>query len=488
MSDAIKHECGIALIRLLKPLEYYQEKYGTVTYGLNKLYLLMEKQHNRGQDGAGVANIKFDMPPGNKFMSRERSNASAPIKEIFNTINKEISEALQECPEDIPKTKYLKENSRFSGELFLGHLRYGTFGKNDIESCHPFIKTSNWISKNFMLAGNFNLTNVSELFNKLVSIGQHPKEKRDTITVLEKISHFLDVEISKLYTDLIKKDLNPQDISSKIGEKLNICNILRDACKYWDGGYTMAALFGHGDAFVARDPAGIRPAFYYKNDEIVVVTSERPVIQTAFNVPINEIHEIEPAHALIIKKDGTISQEQFTDKLPEKQCSFERIYFSRGTDADIYEERKMLGKYLAPIVLDALDHDLENTVFSYIPNTAETCFYGMNEEIRDYCNRVQKEMILDIGPKITKEEIDNIFSLTPRVEKIAIKDAKLRTFITDDAQRDELVAHVYDTTYGQIVPGKDTLVIIDDSIVRGTTLKQSILKILEKLDPKKIII
>ena len=488
MSEPIKHECGIAMIRLLKPLEYYYEKYGTATYGLNKLYLLMEKQHNRGQDGAGIANIKFDIEPGNRFISRERSNKDEPIKEIFNTVNKQVSEVLATCPNNVSKTAWLKEHARFSGELFLGHLRYGTFGKNDIESCHPFLKTSNWISKNFVLAGNFNLTNVNELFNMLIGIGQHPKEKKDTITVLEKITHFLDEEISKLYAGLSQQDLDAREISKQIGENLNIRNILENACKRWDGGYAMAGLFGHGDAFVARDPAGIRPAFYYHDDEIVVVTSERPAIQTAFNVPVEKIKEIKPAHALIIKKDGKITEEQFIKPLPLKQCSFERIYFSRGTDVDIYEERKMLGKYLAPIVLDAVDHDLENTIFSYIPNTAETCFYGMNEEIRDYCNRVQKEMIIDLGSDITADEIDNIFKITPRVEKIAVKDAKLRTFITDDAQRDDLVAHVYDTTYGQVVPHKDTLVVIDDSIVRGTTLKQSILRILDRLKPKKIIV
>lgn len=488
MSEPIKHECGIAMIRLLKPLEYYYEKYGTATYGLNKLYLLMEKQHNRGQDGAGIANIKFDVEPGNKFISRERSNADAPIKDIFNNVNEQVAQVLNECPEGESKTAWLKQNARFSGELFLGHLRYGTFGKNDIESCHPFLKTSNWVAKNFVLAGNFNLTNVTELFDMLIRIGQHPKEKKDTITVLEKVTHFLDKEIDKLYKDLENKDLDAREVSRLIAKNLDIQSILENACKHWDGGYAMAGLFGHGDAFVARDPAGIRPAFYYQDDEIVVVTSERPVIQTAFNVPIDSIKEIKPAHALIIKKDGRVTQEQFTQPLPVKQCSFERIYFSRGTDADIYEERKMLGKYLAPIVLDSVDHDIENTVFSYIPNTAETCFYGMNEEVRDYCNRVQKDMIIDLGKDITPTDIDNIFKITPRVEKIAVKDAKLRTFITDDAQRDDLVAHVYDTTYGQVVPGKDNLVIIDDSIVRGTTLKQSILRILDRLQPKKVVV
>ncbi len=487
MSEPIKHECGIALIRLLKPLEYYEEKYGTSTYGLNKLYLLMEKQHNRGQDGAGIANIKFDIKPGNDFIARERSNSNSPIKDIFNEANKDIAEALGTCPENYRKTEWLKENARFSGELFLGHLRYGTFGRNTIESCHPFVKTSNWLTKNFVLAGNFNLTNVDELFNMLINIGQHPKEKKDTITVLEKVSHFLDEEVSKLYHSLKDQDLTSREISSKIAKEMDIQSILQDACKRWDGGYAMAGLFGHGDAFVARDPAGIRPAFFYQDDEIVVVASERPVIQTAFNVPLESIKEIEPAHALIIKKDGTVEQKQFREKLPEKQCSFERIYFSRGTDADIYEERKNFGRYLAPIVLDAVHHDLANTVFSYIPNTAETCFYGMNEEIRDYTNRVQKEMIVDLGKDITPEQIDHIFEISPRVEKIAVKDAKLRTFITDEAQRDDLVAHVYDTTYGAVKPG-DNLVVIDDSIVRGTTLKQSILRILDRLNPQKIIV
>jgi len=448
----------------------------------------MEKQHNRGQDGAGAANIKFDVEPGNKFISRERSNSKDPIKDVFNQINMEVAESLQKCPANTSKTDWLKQNARFSGELFLGHLRYGTFGKNDIESCHPFLKTSNWMPKNFVLAGNFNLTNVDELFDMLISIGQHPKEKKDTITVLEKVTHFLDEEVTKLYKQFSDENHDKRDISHMIAKDLDIQSVLENACKHWDGGYAMAGLFGHGDAFVARDPAGIRPAFYYQDDEVVVVTSERPVIQTAFNVPIDSIKEIKPAHALIIKKDGTVSEKKFIEPLPEKQCSFERIYFSRGTDVDIYEERKTLGKYLAPIVLDAVDHDIENTVFSYIPNTAETCFYGMNEEVRDYCNRVQKDMIIDLGSDITPKDIDNIFKITPRVEKIAVKDAKLRTFITDDAQRDDLVAHVYDTTYGQVVPGKDNLVVIDDSIVRGTTLKQSILRILDRLQPKKIVV
>jgi amidophosphoribosyltransferase len=489
MSDQIKHECGVAFIRLLKPLSFYQKKYGTALYGLNKLYLLMEKQHNRGQDGAGVATIKLDIEPGKRYISRHRSMASNAVADIFEYIQKKFADIQKEQPEKMLDAEWLKQNVSFTGEVLLGHLRYGTHGKNSIENCHPFLRQNNWQTRNLMIAGNFNMTNVDELLQQLYDLGQHPKEKADTITVLEKIGHFLDTENQGLF-DQYKREGHDDniEISKLIAKDLDIAKILRKSSKNWDGGYTIAGIVGHGDAFVMRDPVGIRPAYYYYNDEIVVAASERPALQTAFNIPIEDIKEIQPGHALIVKKSGKITEEMFTEPLEKKACSFERIYFSRGSDASIYRERKQLGRLLCPQILDAVDHDIKNTVFSYIPNTAEVAFYGMVEGMHKYIKKYQHDKLLNRADKISDEELSEVLSLAPRVEKIAIKDVKLRTFITQDADRGEMVAHVYDTTYGIIKRDTDTLVVLDDSIVRGTTLKQSILKILDRLGPKKIVV
>ena len=487
MSDAIKHECGIALLRLKKPLQYYYDKYGTAFYGLNKLHLLMEKQHNRGQDGAGLANIKLDMEPGERYISRFRSTDDKPIREIFNHINGRFAEIQEKDPELLNDVEYLKKNAGFTGELFLGHLRYGTFGRNAIENCHPFLRQNNWITRNLVVAGNFNLTKVDELFEDLLHVGQHPKEKSDTVTVLEKIGHFLDMENDEMYNQLKPQGYSNAEIYSKIAESLDIEKILKKASSHWDGGYAMAGLLGHGDSFVFRDPVGIRPAFYYKDDEVVVVASERPAIQTVFNVPFEEIKELDPGHALLLRKDGYMSISKILEPLEKKSCSFERIYFSRGSDAEIYQERKNLGKLLMPKVLKAIKHDTENTVFSFIPNTAETSFYGMLEAAQDELNKQKNDTILKEKEGLTNERLQEILSHKIRTEKIAIKDVKLRTFITEDSSRDDLVAHVYDVTYG-VVRKEDNLVIIDDSIVRGTTLKKSILKMLDRLKPKKIVV
>ncbi len=488
MSDQIKHECGIALIRLLKPLSYYQEKYGTALYGINKLYLLMEKQHNRGQDGAGVATIKLDVPPGNRYISRQRAMGAKAVQEIFEHIQNKFVPIQQNTPELMADCDWLKHNVSYIGELLLGHLRYGTFGANSIESCHPFLRQNNWITRNLIVAGNFNMTNVDQLVEQLLELGQHPKEKSDTVTVLEKIGHFLDDENQRLFDYYKTQNHNNVDITHLIAQNLDVANILRKSAKTWDGGYTIAGLIGHGDAFVMRDPAGIRPAFWYQDEEVVVVASERPAIQTAFNVPIQSIKEIKPGYALIIKKTGEISEQQFREPVEQKSCSFERIYFSRGSDADIYRERKQLGRLLCPEILQRVNYDVKNTVFAFIPNTAEVAFYGLVEGIHKYIKSYQKEKILSHQNELNNEELDKLLSMAPRVEKIAIKDAKLRTFITQDSDRQEMVQHVYDTTYGVVKNNEDTLVVIDDSIVRGTTLKQSILKILDRLVPKKIII
>lgn len=487
MSDAIKHECGIALLRLKKPLEFYKEKYGSAFYGIQKMYLLMEKQHNRGQDGAGLASIKLDVEPGERYISRIRSNQAQPIQDIFAQVNQRINEELALHPEYNDNVELQKKEIPYIGELFLGHVRYGTFGKNSIESVHPFLRQNNWMHRNLIVAGNFNMTNVKELFDDLVRLGQHPKEMADTVTVMEKIGHFLDDEITDLYQECKNEGLSKRDASPVIAERLDIARILRRASKNWDGGYAMAGLLGHGDAFVTRDPAGIRPAFYYQDDEIVVVASERPVIQTVFNVPFEAIQEITPGHAIIVKKDGRVLDEQIREALPLKACSFERIYFSRGSDAEIYQERKDLGKLIMPAVLEAIDNDTDNTVFSYIPNTAETSFYGMVEAAQDFLNQRKISDILANKEVLTAEKLQDILSVKLRTEKVAIKDAKLRTFITEDSSRDDLVAHVYDVTYGVIKP-TDNLVIIDDSIVRGTTLKKSIIKMMGRLHPKKIVI
>lgn len=488
MSDPIKHECGIALLRLKKPLQHYVDKYGTAFYGLNKLHLLMEKQHNRGQDGAGVANIKLDMEPGDRYISRYRSIDSKPIQDIFDRINNRFKDIAEDHPDKINDVDYLKKHAGFTGELFLGHLRYGTFGRNSIESCHPFLRQNNWITRNLVVAGNFNLTNVDELFDVLVNIGQHPKEKSDTVTVLEKIGHFLDVENEEMYALLNNQGYDNPAIYQRIGETLNIERILKRASEDWDGGYAMAGLFGHGDAFVLRDPAGVRPAYWYEDDEICVVTSERPVIQTAFNLKHEQIQELKPGHALIIRKNGSVKETLINEPTEPAKCSFERIYFSRGNDVEIYNERKQLGKNIVPQILKSIDYDFDNSVFSFIPNTAEVSFYGMMKGLEDYLNEVKIKDIIDLGANPSPEAIREILLKRARLEKIAIKDAKLRTFITQDDSRDDLVAHVYDITYGSVKRNTDNLVVIDDSIVRGTTLKQSILRILDRLDPKKIIV
>lgn len=487
MSDAIKHECGIAMVRLLKPLQYYKDKYGTAFYGVNKMYLLMEKQHNRGQDGAGLASIKFNVDPGTRYISRVRSNQSQPIQDIFGKVNKRINGVFEENPTKVDDVKWQEENIPYLGNLFLGHVRYGTFGKNSIESVHPFLRQSNWKHQSLIVAGNFNMTNSKQLLNDLIELGQHPKEATDTVTVMEKIGHFLEDEVSDLYIKAKEAGFNKQNASPFIEEHLDIQRILKRSAKNWDGGYAMAGLLGHGDAFVLRDPSAIRPAFYYQDDEVVVVASERPVIQTVFNVAIDKIKEIDRGHALIIKKNGETSMKPVLEQREKKACSFERIYFSRGSDAAIYEERKNLGKYVFPEVLKSIDNDIENSVFSYIPNTAETSFFGMIEAAEDVLNQQKTAAILAGEGKLSKEKVTEILSKRPRFEKIAIKDAKLRTFITDDSSRDDLVAHVYDVTYG-VVKSTDNLVIIDDSIVRGTTLKKSIIKILDRLNPKKIVV
>lgn len=487
MSDALKHECGIALIRLKKPLEYYKEKYGSAFYGVNKMYLMMEKQHNRGQDGAGFASIKLNVKPGERYISRVRSIAQQPIQDIFAQINDRINKEFEEHPDYVNDVAAQKKNIPYIGEVLLGHVRYGTFGKNSVESVHPFLRQNNWMHRNLIMAGNFNMTNVKELFSNLIELGQHPKEYTDTITIMEKIGHFLDDAVSKIYKDLKKEGYNKREASPQIAERLNVAKILKRAAKNWDGGYAMAGLIGHGDSFVLRDPAGIRPAYYYQDDEIVVVASERPVIQTVFNVNFKDVKELTPGHAIITKKSGKVAIKKILEPLERKACSFERIYFSRGSDAEIYQERKMLGKLLMPKVLKAINNDTKNTVFSYIPNTAETSFFGMVETAESELNKAKTKTLLSGKRNISAEKVTEILSERIRVEKIAIKDVKLRTFITEDSSRDDLVAHVYDVTYGVIKP-KDNLVIIDDSIVRGTTLKKSILKMLDRLNPKKIIV
>ncbi|MGJ5641628.1 amidophosphoribosyltransferase [Formosa sp. S-31] len=487
MSDALKHECGIALIRLLKPLEYYKEKYGTAFYGVNKMYLMMEKQHNRGQDGAGFASIKLDTHPGERYISRVRSNAQQPIQDIFSQINQRINQELQENPEYADDVALQKRHIPYIGEVLLGHVRYGTFGKNSVESVHPFLRQNNWMHRNLIVAGNFNMTNVNELFDNLIRIGQHPKEKADTITIMEKIGHFLDDAVEKKYKQLKAEGYNKTESSPLIAERLNVGKILRRAAKNFDGGYAMAGMLGHGDSFVLRDPAGIRPAYYYKDDEVVVVASERPVIQTVFNVDFDKVKELEPGCAIITKKSGKVKIEQILEPTERKACSFERIYFSRGSDAEIYQERKTLGKLIMPKVLETVNHDTKNTVFSYIPNTAETSFYGMIETVEDFLNKRKTKAIIEGKRNLSEQQVTDILAERPRIEKIAIKDAKLRTFITEDSSRDDLVEHVYDVTYGVIKP-TDNIVIIDDSIVRGTTLKKSIIRMLDRLHPKRIVV
>ena len=488
MSDPIKHECGIALLRLKKPLDYYLDKYGSALWGLNKMHLLMEKQHNRGQDGAGIANIKLDMQPGERYISRTRSVQKNPTQDIFDQINAKFKAIYDENPAHLKDVAYLKKNVGFTGEVFLGHLRYGTYGRNSIESCHPFLRQSNWMTRNLVVAGNFNLTNVDELFDVLVEIGQHPKEKSDTVTVMEKIGHFLDVENEELYERYKALGYAKTDIYARIQDELKIDKILKKASERWDGGYAMAGLMGHGSAFVLRDPSGIRPAFWYEDDEICVVASERPVIQTAFNLKIEDIQELKPGHALIIEKKGQVKEIQINAPRQLAQCSFERIYFSRGSDADIYKERKALGRLIVKDVLESVGHDYDNSVFSFIPNTAEVSFYGLIKGLEEALNQDKIKQIQALGAEASTEAIAEIVNRRARIEKIAIKDAKLRTFITQDDSRDDLVAHVYDITYGSVRRGTDNLIVIDDSIVRGTTLRQSILRILDRLGPKKIVV
>ena len=484
MSDSIKHECGIALLRLLKPLRYYQEKYGSLFFGIYKMYLMLEKQHNRGQDGAGFASIKFDMNPGDSFMSRVRSSETQPIQDIFSKINSSINTVFQELGNTDLTDLEIKQAYPYLGEIMMGHLRYGTFGNNSITSVHPFLRQNNWMHRNLVLAGNFNLTNVNELFDNLVTLGQHPKVKADTVTVMEKIGHFLDDEVTKEYKKLKKKGFSKQEASPMIAENIKVSKILKKATKNFDGGYVISGMLGHGDAFLMRDPNGIRPAYFFQNDEFVVAASERPAIQTVFDVPFEEIQEVLPGHSLIIKKNGTTSMKEILPARELKACSFERIYFSRGNDAEIYNERKALGKYLFPKVQQAIDNDFENTVFSFIPNTAETAFYGLIESVQSH---LKQQAIATLKTNPTEANLEKVLNCTPRTEKVILKDVKLRTFITEDSSRDDLVAHVYDITYNT-VKKNDNLIVIDDSIVRGTTLKKSILKILDRLSPKKIVV
>ena len=488
MSEQINHECGIALIRLRKPLEYYQSKYGTSVYGLQKLHLLMQKQHNRGQDGAGIAEVKIDLQPGQRYINRRRSNSPNPIKDVFNEAYDEIQEKVKDNFKRLSDVNWLKTNAGFTGELFLGHLRYGTFGGDNISLLHPLVRANNWKTRNLVLAGNFNMTNTSELFNQLVELGQYPVETSDTVTVLEKIGHFLDEENQRLFSQFKQKGLKKKEITNYIIDSLDVLSILTESAKKWDGGYVIGGLLGHGDAFIMRDPNGIRPAFYYIDDEVVVAASERPVIQTAFNLSEEDVKELNPGNALIIKKDSSIIIDRFIEPKPIKACSFERIYFSRGTDKDIYKERKRLGTLLTPAILSEINYDLQNTVFSYIPNTASVAFQGMMDEVNTYYHEKVKQDILLDKEDLTATKLDSLFSFKPRIETIAVKDAKLRTFITQDTQRDDLVGHVYDVTYGVVNQHVDSLVVLDDSIVRGTTLRKSIIQILDRLKPKAIIV
>lgn len=487
MSDFLQHECGIALLRLLKPLSYYKEKYGNAFYAIDKMYLMLEKQHNRGQDGAGLAAIKIGMEPGERYISRARSSEDSPIKDLFLQVNDSIKKRIDENPEVLNDMDLMKRKVPYMGEVYLGHVRYGTYGENSIESVHPFLRQNNWKARNLLVAGNFNLTNVDEQFQNLVDLGQHPKAKSDTVTVMEKIGHFLDEQVSELYYDLKKDGFSKKEATAEIVNRISVSKILARSAKNWDGGYAMAGMLGHGDSFVLRDPAGIRPAYYYYDDEIAIVASERPVIQTVFNVPLNSVKELNPGEAIVIKHHGEVKFHQILEPLEKKACSFERIYFSRGSDAEIYEERKELGRLLINQVMKSIGNDIHNTVFSYIPNTAEASYFGMVEAANDELNKEKTQMIMQEKENITDLRIKEILSTKLRSEKIAIKDAKLRTFITQDNARDDMVAHVYDITYGVIRP-TDNLVIIDDSIVRGTTLRQSIIRILDRLNPKKIIV
>ena len=488
MSDLLQHECGIALLRLKKPLQYYIDTYGTAFYGLNKMYLLMEKQRNRGQDGVGLANVKIDVPPGHRYLSRSRSTAKQPIEDLFSQVMGRFADTREHHPEKLKDAEWLQKEFAFTGEVFLGHLRYGTYGRNTIERVHPFLRQNNWRSRTLALAGNFNLTNVDELFDKLVELGQHPKEKADTVTILEKVGHFLDDEVEQQFRALKDSGHDNAEISQLIADRIDVTNVLQRASGNWDGGYVMGGIIGTGDAFITRDPNGIRPCFWYEDDEVVVAASERPVIQTAFNAPTSEVRELQPGEGLIVKRDGTAELTQVRPSAERTPCSFERIYFSRGNDADIYRERMALGESLVPRVLEAIEHDIDSAVFSFIPNTAETSFYGLVRGMEKHVNQSKIQRILGLGPNPEPDEVRSILEEQPRVEKIALKDAKLRTFIADDGARDDLVAHAYDITYGTVERGQDQMVVIDDSIVRGTTLKRSILRILDRLGPRRIVV
>jgi amidophosphoribosyltransferase len=488
MSDNIKHECGIAMLRLRKPLEFYIEKYGIWNYGLQKMYLMMEKQHNRGQDGAGIAGIKMNLSPGKKYIFRQRSNKANPIQEIFGAIYHDIDTIQRAAGDEFENPDFIRDKVPFACDIYMGHLRYGTYGSYNIDYVHPVSRENNWKSKNLVLAGNFNLTNVGEVFGSLLRLGQTPIDFSDTVTILENIGHRLDEENERLFRKFKEQGFSKQEISPMIERDMDVAHILRKASRNWDGGYAMTGMIGHGDGFVMRDPAGIRPAYYYIDDEVVVVASERPVIQTIFDVTASDVLELPPAGAIIIKASGETKIENIREETVARKCSFERIYFSRGTDEAIYKERKKLGELLTQPVLRAVNYDLDNTVFSYIPNTAESAFYGLVKGVETYLNQSKIEKIVGLGKDISREKLEEIIRQRPRVDKIAVKDAKLRTFITGDNGRDDLVGHVYDVTYGVIRPGIDNLVAIDDSIVRGTTLRKSIIRILDKLDPKKIVI
>ena len=487
MTDQIQHECGIAMVRLLKPLEYYHYKYGSCLYGLGRLHLMMEKQRNRGQDGTGVVCVKIGMQPGKKYISRERSSKPSSIDHIFKTIYSEINKVGKRSPKLLDDVVWMKQEMPFVGEIYLGHLRYGTYGNDSIEAIHPVIRLNNWKTRNLMLAGNFNLTNVETLFRILVELGQFPTGYSDTVTILENVGHFLDRENQKLFDRFKSEGYENEEISDLIAKNISIRNVLYESSKKWDGGYAISGIMGHGDTFVYRDPCGIRPAYYYSDDEVAVVASERPVIQTAFDLDAEQVNEVKPGHAFIVRADGSISEEMVQPPQTRRSCSFERIYFSRGSDRDIYKERKLLGKLLIPDILESIHHNLETAVFSYIPNTAETAFYGMVEGADEYLNSRKKRLILEAGNRLTSARLSKIMDVRIRIEKVAIKDAKLRTFITQDKSRASMMGHVYDITYDTIRKGVDNLVIIDDSIVRGTTLKLSIIRILDRLEPKKIV-
>lgn len=483
--EPLKHECGVAMVRLLKPLEYYRRKYGTWMFGLNKLYLMMEKQHNRGQEGAGMACVNLDAVPGSEYMFRERAEGANAITEIFGNVQKKFKDF---TPEQLADVDFAKRNLPFAGELYMGHLRYSTTGKSGLSYVHPFLRRNNWRAKNLCLCGNFNMTNIYEIFDKLVTQGQYPRIYSDSYITLELMGHRLDREVERNFVEGMKLGLKDRDVTAYIEDNVKIANVLKSTMTGFDGGYVMCGITGSGEMFSMRDPWGIRPAFWYKNDEIIVLASERPVLQTTFDLECDDIHELEPGCALIVKKNGESSIERIIERKGDSKCSFERIYFSRGSDRDIYSERKKLGEQLVPSILKAVDYDTEHTVFSYIPNTAEVAYYGMLGGFKRYLNEQKIKAIQNLDHTPSYEELEQILHQYVRSEKIAWKDIKLRTFITEGASRNDLASHVYDVTYESLTPYVDNLVIIDDSIVRGTTLKESILKILDRLHPKKIVV